>query len=602
MAYHRQQGVDTGIVRTFNTYGSRMRPHDGRAIPTFLRQALQDKPLTVFGDGSQTRSFCYVDDQIRGYVAMAESDVHEPVNIGNPNEFTLLELAQVVIEVTESRSEIVYEALPTDDPQVRQPEISRAKDLLGWEPRGRAARRAADDDRADRRRAPRRHRRLAALAAGASGPLRIAHLTATFPPYPRRRRQHRVSLRPRAGRARPSRRGLHRAGHRARRPIPGAAIVHRIDPVFAIGNAPLIPRLARDRGLRRRPPPLPVHLRLRAHAARRGWRAAADATGAARPLQEPARRKGRRAGRCSRPTSTRSRRALIRAADRVCVLSPDHAESVAYLRAGRRARPGEADRDAERRRRRAVRARRRTLAACARGSGSPPTPSSPLSSPPSTAPTTSSASTSRSTRSPRLEAGDVHLVVAGGGELLDGFRERARAAGVGDRVHFLGAVPHAELPDVLRAADLFLLTTEPPESFGIVLIEAMACGLPAIATDYPGVRGRGRRRRDRAAGRAGRCGRGRRGARRARRGPRGRGPRWASAGARRRCASGAGRSWSTAWTPPTPRRSPPGGEGRARDAPAPDPATSPTSIRRARDTGVLRPAAMASGCAGSATR
>ena len=134
MAYHRQQGVDTGIVRTFNTYGSRMRPHDGRAIPTFLRQALQDKPLTVFGDGSQTRSFCYVDDQIRGYVAMAESDVHEPVNIGNPHEFTLLELAEVVIEVTESRSEVVFEALPTDDPQVRQPEIKRAKELLGWEP------------------------------------------------------------------------------------------------------------------------------------------------------------------------------------------------------------------------------------------------------------------------------------------------------------------------------------------------------------------------------------------------------------------------------------------------------------------------------------
>jgi dTDP-glucose 4,6-dehydratase len=134
MAYHRQQGVDTGIVRTFNTYGSRMRPHDGRAIPTFLRQALQDKPLTVFGDGSQTRSFCYVDDQIRGYVSMAESDVHDPVNVGNPHEFTLLELAEVVIEVTESRSEIVYEALPTDDPQVRQPDITRAKQLLGWEP------------------------------------------------------------------------------------------------------------------------------------------------------------------------------------------------------------------------------------------------------------------------------------------------------------------------------------------------------------------------------------------------------------------------------------------------------------------------------------
>jgi dTDP-glucose 4,6-dehydratase len=134
MAYHRQQGVDTGIVRTFNTYGARMRPHDGRAIPTFLRQALQDKPLTVFGDGSQTRSFCYVDDQIRGYIAMAESDVHMPVNIGNPDEFTLLELAQAVIEVAESKSEIVFEALPTDDPQVRQPDITRARQLLGWEP------------------------------------------------------------------------------------------------------------------------------------------------------------------------------------------------------------------------------------------------------------------------------------------------------------------------------------------------------------------------------------------------------------------------------------------------------------------------------------
>ncbi len=135
MADHRQQGVDTGIVRTFNTYGPKMRPRDGRAIPTFLRQALQDKPLTVFGDGSQTRSFCYVDDQIRGYIAMAESGVHEPVNIGNPDEFTLLELANVVIEVTESRSETVFEALPTDDPQVRQPDISRAKALLGWEPK-----------------------------------------------------------------------------------------------------------------------------------------------------------------------------------------------------------------------------------------------------------------------------------------------------------------------------------------------------------------------------------------------------------------------------------------------------------------------------------
>jgi len=134
MAYHRQQGVDTAIVRIFNTYGPRMRARDGRAIPTFLRQALEDRPLTVFGEGEQTRSFCYVDDLIRGIVALAESDVHMPVNIGNPNEFTLLELAKTVIEVTESRSEIIFEPLPTDDPQQRRPDITRARDLLGWEP------------------------------------------------------------------------------------------------------------------------------------------------------------------------------------------------------------------------------------------------------------------------------------------------------------------------------------------------------------------------------------------------------------------------------------------------------------------------------------
>jgi dTDP-glucose 4,6-dehydratase len=134
MAYHRQQGVDTSIVRIFNTYGARMRPHDGRAIPTFLRQALTDRPITVFGDGSQTRSFCYVDDLIRGLIALAESGEHYPVNIGNPDEFTLLELAETVISVTGSRSEIVYEALPTDDPKQRRPDISRARSLLGWEP------------------------------------------------------------------------------------------------------------------------------------------------------------------------------------------------------------------------------------------------------------------------------------------------------------------------------------------------------------------------------------------------------------------------------------------------------------------------------------
>jgi dTDP-glucose 4,6-dehydratase len=134
MAYHRQQGVDTAIVRIFNTYGPRMRPHDGRAIPTFLRQALQDRPITVFGDGSQTRSFCYVDDLIRGIIALSESGYHDPVNIGNPNEFTLLELAQSVLEITGSRSEIIYEALPTDDPQVRQPDITLAQEILAWSP------------------------------------------------------------------------------------------------------------------------------------------------------------------------------------------------------------------------------------------------------------------------------------------------------------------------------------------------------------------------------------------------------------------------------------------------------------------------------------
>ena len=134
MAYHRQQGVDTSIVRIFNTYGPRMRPHDGRAIPTFMRQALSGEPLTIFGDGTQTRSFCYVDDLIRGLHLLAESGEHLPVNLGNPGEFTLLELADTVLRVTGSKSEIVFEALPVDDPQVRQPDITRASQLLAWEP------------------------------------------------------------------------------------------------------------------------------------------------------------------------------------------------------------------------------------------------------------------------------------------------------------------------------------------------------------------------------------------------------------------------------------------------------------------------------------
>jgi dTDP-glucose 4,6-dehydratase len=135
MAYHRAQGVDTAIMRIFNTYGPRMRPHDGRAIPTFLRQALTGQNITVFGGGQQTRSFCYVSDLIAGMIAVAESGYHMPINVGNPNEFTLLELAETVIEITGSNSEIVYEALPTDDPQVRQPDITLAKQVLGWEPK-----------------------------------------------------------------------------------------------------------------------------------------------------------------------------------------------------------------------------------------------------------------------------------------------------------------------------------------------------------------------------------------------------------------------------------------------------------------------------------
>jgi len=134
MAYHRQQGVDTSIVRIFNTYGPKMRPNDGRAIPNFLSQALADKPLTVYGDGSQTRSFCYVDDLIRGLVLLAESGEHLPVNIGNPGEYTILQLAEAVLAATGSPSQILYEALPVDDPQVRQPDITRARQILGWQP------------------------------------------------------------------------------------------------------------------------------------------------------------------------------------------------------------------------------------------------------------------------------------------------------------------------------------------------------------------------------------------------------------------------------------------------------------------------------------
>jgi dTDP-glucose 4,6-dehydratase len=134
MAYHLQQGVDTAIVRIFNTYGPRMRPNDGRAVSNFVRQALAGDPLTVFGDGQQTRSFCYVDDLIRGIVLLAESGEHLPVNIGNPDERTLLDLAELVKKMTGTSSEIVFEALRVDDPMQRRPDITRAQQLLGWEP------------------------------------------------------------------------------------------------------------------------------------------------------------------------------------------------------------------------------------------------------------------------------------------------------------------------------------------------------------------------------------------------------------------------------------------------------------------------------------
>lgn len=134
MAYHRVHGLDTKIVRIFNTYGPRMRPNDGRAIPAFVPQALKNKPITIFGDGSQTRSFCYVNDLIDGIYRLLVSDHHEPVNIGNPNEMTIKELAETIIAVTDSKSEIAFQALPVDDPKVRQPNIEKAKSVLGWEP------------------------------------------------------------------------------------------------------------------------------------------------------------------------------------------------------------------------------------------------------------------------------------------------------------------------------------------------------------------------------------------------------------------------------------------------------------------------------------
>ncbi len=135
MAYHRYYKVDTRIVRIFNTYGPRMQLNDGRVVPNFMKQALQGDELTVYGDGNQTRSFCYVSDEIDGFLRLTKSDEHYPVNIGNPNEFTILECAKLVLAITGSKSQIRYEALPQDDPKLRRPDITRARTLLGWEPK-----------------------------------------------------------------------------------------------------------------------------------------------------------------------------------------------------------------------------------------------------------------------------------------------------------------------------------------------------------------------------------------------------------------------------------------------------------------------------------
>ena len=134
MAYHRYHNVDAKIVRIFNTYGPRMRPNDGRAIPTFIPQALKHEPITIFGDGSQTRSFCYVSDLVEGIYRLLMSDVNEPVNIGNPQEMTIRQMAEMVLKLTNSKSELVYKDLPVDDPKIRQPDITKANSLLGWQP------------------------------------------------------------------------------------------------------------------------------------------------------------------------------------------------------------------------------------------------------------------------------------------------------------------------------------------------------------------------------------------------------------------------------------------------------------------------------------
>jgi glycosyltransferase involved in cell wall biosynthesis len=326
--------------------------------------------------------------------------------------------------------------------------------------------------------------------------LRVAHLTATFPPYPggagntafrfareQAARGHHVEVftAPAPREAEPSRAAVEAPASEP--PDPGEAIVHRVEPALAIGNAPLIPRLRRIEGFDvvhlHYPFIFGAELTLLGRL-RRGGRAQALLVHYKNRLVG----KGVRGALFETYEHTVAP-ALIRAADRVCVLSADHANSVPYLRrTGTRQpeklieMPNGVDTDLFSPGRDPGLRDRLGISADAVVAGFV-------------------ATLDRAHHFKRLDVAiealarvgeDVHLVVAGGGDLLDGFRADANAAGVGDRVHFLGPVPHAELPDVLRACDLFLLTTEPPESFGIVLIEAMACALPAIATEYPGVR------------------------------------------------------------------------------------------------------------------
>ncbi len=315
-------------------------------------------------------------------------------------------------------------------------------------------------------------------------PLRIAHLTATFPPYPGGAGN--TAYRFARGQAE---RGHHvevfTAPAEGEAPDPGKAIVHRINPPFAIGNAPLLPRLARLEGF----DVVHIHypfifgseLTLLSRLSRKRRRAALIVHYKNRLLGSGPR------GVLFETYEHTVSPTLIRSADRILVLSEDHARSVPYLRKA-------LDRTPER--------------VIEMPNGVDTEAFSPgqdaaalraeLGIPADAVAAAFVATLDRAHHFKRLDvaiealsrarARNVHLVVAGGGELLDGFRAQAREAGVGNRVHFLGRVPHGELPDVLRACDLFVLTTEPPESFGIVLIEALACGLPAVATDYPGVR------------------------------------------------------------------------------------------------------------------